>query len=132
MARWHIGKDNWFLVIPAAILGLAALWTVNSMYRAGDIRRSLEVVTSYAPGGRQPLGEWLAEREGRLECTARMVSRFYGTLDVVCTPAGSGNRYAWRVHVGQLAFAPMDNTTGDLMRTYAPEVFGDDTGEGSG
>lgn len=132
MARWHIGKDNWFLVIPAAILGLVALWTVHSMYRAGDIRRSIQVVTEYAPGEHVPLGEWLSVREGALACGAEMVSRFYGILDVTCTPAGTGNAYSWRVHVGQLAFAPMDDATRALMRTYAPEVFGDDTGEGSG
>lgn len=132
MARWHIGKDNWFLVIPAAILGLVALWTVHSMYRAGDIRRSIQVVTDYAPDGRQSFGEWLAVREGALTCEAELVSRFYGTLDVTCTPAGTARPYSWRVHVGQLAFAPVDDATRALMRTYAPDIFDADSGEGSG
>lgn len=132
MARWHIGKDNWFLVIPAAILGLVALWTVHSMYRAGDIRRSIQVVTEYAPDGRKPLGEWMAEREGALDCRAEMVSRFYGALDVSCRPNEADTTYTWRVHVGQLAFAPADDATLELMGQYAPELFGERAQEGSG
>ena len=57
MARWHIGRDNWFLVIPAFLLGLVALYTVHALYRAGDIRRAIEVVVSYRAPGRPPLGE---------------------------------------------------------------------------
>lgn len=132
MARWHLGRDNWFLVIPAAILGVAALLTINSMYRAGDIRRSIEVVTTFAPGDRPTFGDWLVDREGAVDCAAELVSRFYGTLDVVCTAAVTGNSYVWRVHVGQRAFAPKDDATRELMRTYAPDVFDNEPGEGSG
>jgi len=31
MAEWHIGRDNWFLVIPAAILGVAALLSTSGV-----------------------------------------------------------------------------------------------------
>jgi hypothetical protein len=123
MANWHIGRDNWFLVIPAAILGLVALYTVNQMYRAGDIRRSIQVVTTYEVAGQVPFGEFLEAREGGVECLAVMVSRFYGTLDVSCTGRTSRQTYQWRVHVGQGAFAPADEPTRALMREYAPEVF---------
>lgn len=123
MARFHIGKDNWFLVIPAAILGLVALFTINRMYRAGDIRRSIEVVTDYRAAEQPPLGEYLTRREGPVECAAEIVSRFYGTLNVECATAGGANRYRWRVHVGQRAFAPADDATRELMRSYAPGVF---------
>lgn len=123
MARPHIGLDNWFLVIPGALLGLVALYTVNQMYRAGDIRRSIEVITTYQVEGQAPLQQFVAAAEGALECRAAMVSYFYGTLDVSCVPRDSGTEYNWRVHVGQRAFAPADATTLDLMRRYAPEVF---------
>lgn len=128
--RWHIGRDNWFLVIPALILGLAALWTVNRMYRAGDIRRAIEVVTTYRVEGRPELGEWLRQRGGDVGCGAEMVSRFYGTLDVTCVPADSGTAYEWRVHVGQRAFAPADDVTQGMMARYAPEVFAEEEGTG--
>ena len=122
MAKWHIGRDNWFLVIPAAILGLVALYTVNQMYRAGDIRRSIQVVTTYEVEGQVPLGDFLEAREGVVECAAVMISRFYGTLDVSCGSSES-QTFTWRVHVGQGAFAPADDATLALMREYAPEVF---------
>lgn len=123
MARWHVGKDNWFLVVPALILGLVALYTVNRMYRAGDIRRAIEVVTTYRAGASPPLGRFLAERGGGdPECSARVLSEFYGTLDVTCSMP-SGRRYEWRVHVGQRAFAPSDDPTKRLMHEYAPEIF---------
>lgn len=123
MARAHIGRDNWFLVIPAVILGLVALYTINRMYRAGDIRRSIEVVTTYQVEGQPPLQEYLAAREGMLDCVAEMISYFYGTLDVTCVPQRSGTAYTWRVHVGQRAFAPANEVTRVLMRDYAPSVF---------
>jgi hypothetical protein len=124
MAKWHIGRDNWFLVIPAAILGVAALLTINAMYRAGDIRRSIEVVTTYTVDGQPMLGDFLEERAGRLECAAEMISRFYGTLDVTCSSRESGQAFIWRVHVGQRAFAPADDATLAVMQEYAPDVFG--------
>lgn len=123
VARLHIGKDNWFLVIPAAILGLVALYTVNRMYRAGDIRRAIEVVVTYQVGTRPPLGEYIQSQQGAIECTARMLSHFYGTLDVACGARDPGPRYRWRVHVGQRAFAPADDVTRELMQAYAPEIF---------
>ena len=123
MERPHIGMDNWFLVIPAALLGLVALFTVNRMYRAGDLRRAVEVVTTYEADERIPFADWLQSREGVMDCRADMVSRFYGTLDVTCSTADGHNEYRWRVHVGQLAFAPADDSTLQLMRSYAPEVF---------
>lgn len=123
MAKAHIGWDNWFLVIPAAILGLVALWTVNRMYQAGDIRRSIEVVTTYQVAGRPPLGDYMESREGPMECSATLVSRFYGTLDVACAASDSPATYTWRVHVGQRAFAPADDATLELMSDYAPDVF---------
>jgi hypothetical protein len=131
MARWHIGKDNWFLVIPAAILGLVALYTVNRMYRAGDIRRAIEVVTTYQVGTAPPLGQFLAARDGGdLACSARVLSEFYGTLDVFCSASSTRVPYHWRVHVGQRAFAPGDRPTKRLMHNYAPEIFGPaDAGE---
>lgn len=130
MARFHIGRDNWFLVIPALILGLVALFTINRMYRAGDIRRSIEVVTGYRAAGSGPtLGAYLAEREGPVDCSAEIVSQFYGTLDVQCATRTAGNRYRWRVHVGQRAFAPADDATRDLMAEFAPGIF-TETSEG--
>ena len=125
MERAHIGLDNWFLVIPAAILGVAALLTVNSMYRAGDIRRSIEVVTTYQVEGKPMLGDFLESRVGAVACEAELLSTFYGTLDVSCAGAGAADapRYSWRVHVGQRSFAPSDDVTFGLMREYAPSVF---------
>jgi hypothetical protein len=125
MASWHIGRDNWFLVIPAAILGVVALLTINQMYRAGDIRRSIEVVTTYAVEGQPVFGDFLEAREGPVNCVALMVSRFYGTLDVSCTSLERSSTFTWRVHVGQRAFAPADDATLALMRAYAPGIFGD-------
>ncbi len=132
MARFHIGRDNWFLVIPAAILGLATLYTVNRMYRAGDIRRSIEVVTAFEAGGQAPLGEFIADDEGDLNCTAEVLSSFYGTLDVHCVPRDTGINYRWRVHVGQRAFAPINGGTKALMRRYAPDIFAEGSDEGRG
>ncbi len=129
MARFHIGRDNWFLVIPMAILGLATLYTLNRMYRAGDIRRSIEVVTSFEAGGQPRLGEFIADDEGELSCTAEVLSSFYGTLDVHCVPRDTGINYRWRVHVGQRAFAPINGGTKALMRRYAPEIFAADSDE---
>jgi hypothetical protein len=123
MARFHIGRDNWFLVIPAAILGLVTLYTLNQMYRAGDIRRSIEVVTTFEAAGRPPLEVFIAAAEGDLTCTAEVLSSFYGTLDVHCVPRNTGINYRWRVHVGQRAFAPINGGTKALMRRYAPEIF---------
>jgi len=123
MARAHIGFDNWFLVIPAAVLGLVALYTVNRMYRAGDIGRAIEVVTTYQVEPKPPLGEYLRQRQGDLSCEAEMLSYFYGTLDVTCFAPGQRERYRWRVHVGQRAFAPADDATRRLMQEYAPEIF---------
>ena len=128
MAEFHIGRDNWFLVIPAAILGLVALWTVNQMYRAGDIRRSIEVVTTYQVDGREPLGDYLEQREGPVNCGATLISRFYGTLDVSCTALETAATFTWRVHVGQKAFAPGDDATLGLMQEYAPDVFAESSG----
>ena len=85
MAKWHIGWDNWFLVIPAAIMGVVALYTVSQMYRAGDIRRSIQVVTTYEVEGHPVFGDYLEASVGPVDCVAEMVSRFYGTLDVSCT-----------------------------------------------
>ncbi len=130
MARFHIGRDNWFLVIPTVILGLVSLYTINRMYRAGDIRRSIEVVTTFEAGGQAPLGEYIAVDEGDLSCTAEMLSSFYGTLDVHCVPRNTGINYRWRVHVGQRSFAPMNGGTKALMERYAPEVFAEDRIEG--
>ncbi len=124
MAKWHIGWDNWFLVIPAAIMGLVALYTVNQMYRAGDIRRSIEVVTTYQVEGRPIFGDFLEGRVGTVSCVAQMVSRFYGTLDVSCTSVDNEQTFIWRVHVGQGAFAPADDMTLELMQEYSPDVFG--------
>jgi len=124
MAKWHIGWDNWFLVIPAAIMGPVALYTVNQMYRAGDIRRSIQVVTTYQVEGQPIFGDYLEASVGSVECIAEMVSRFFGTLDVSCTSRDDSETFTWRVHVGQDAFAPADDTTLALMRQYAPEVFG--------
>ncbi len=124
MARFHLGRDNWFLVIPAAILGLAALLTLNRMYRAGDIRRAIEVVLTYQVDGRPMLRDYLGERDGAVSCTAEVLSRIYGTLDVSCRGAEAERPYLWRVHVGQRAFAPADQITRELMRTYAPDIFG--------
>ena len=127
MARFHIGRDNWFLVIPAAILGLVTLYTLNRMYRAGDIRRSIEVVTTFEAAGRPPLEEFIVAAEGDLTCTAEVLSSFYGTLDVHCVPRDTGINYRWRVHVGQRAFAPINGGTKALMRCYAPEIFAEDS-----
>ena len=134
MARFHIGRDNWFLVIPTAILGLVTLYTVNRMYRAGDIRRSIEVVTGFEVAGRPPLGDYIAASEGDLDCTAEVLSSFYGTLDVHCVPRETRINYRWRVHVGQRAFAPINGGTTALMQRYAPDVFteGSAVGEGDG
>lgn len=123
MARVHIGWDNWFLVIPGAILGLVVLYTVNRMYHAGDIRRAIEVVVTYQVEPQPPLGEYLQARQGAIECSAEMLSYFYGTLDVACEPREAGQSYLWRVHVGQRAFAPADDITRELMQAYAPEIF---------
>ncbi|NKB88015.1 MAG: hypothetical protein GKS06_07330 [Acidobacteria bacterium] len=131
MAKWHLGWDNWFLVIPAALLGVAALITINQMYRAGDIRRSIEVVTTYEVQGQPMLGDFMESREGQVDCAAEMISRFYGTLDVSCASRESGLTFTWRVHVGQRAFAPADDLTLALMRDYAPGVFGDSTDTGA-
>jgi len=128
MARVHVGRDNWFLVIPAAILGLVTLYTVNRMYRAGDIRRSIEVVASYQVEGRPSLQDYLRDREGALGCEAEILSYFYGTLDVTCMPEESRKKYTWRVHVGQRAFAPGDAVTLGLMREYAPSIFNSEGG----
>ena len=130
--RYHLGWDNWFLVIPAAILGLVSLWTIHRMYQAGDIRRSIEVVAHYRVDGRPTLEEYVAAREGPLDCAAELISRFYGTLDVTCTPGNTGTAYRWRVHVGQRAFAPVDERTRALMREYAPQIFRDEQGTGGG
>jgi hypothetical protein len=128
MPGWHIGKDNWFLVIPAAILGVVALLTVSQMYRAGDIRRSIEVVTTYVVDGQPVFGDFLESREGPVNCSAVLISRFYGTLDVSCTSLEQGNTFTWRVHVGQRAFAPADDQTLGLMQAYAPDTFGTEAG----
>ncbi len=129
MAKWHIGWDNWFLVIPAAIMGLVALYTVNQMYRAGDVRRSIQVVTTYEVEGQPMFGDFLEARVGSVDCFAEMISRFYGTLDVSCTSRASSQTYTWRVHVGQDAFAPADDATLAFMQEYAPEVFGQGASE---
>lgn len=129
MAKWHIGWDNWFLVIPAAIMGVVALYTINQMYRAGDIRRSIQVVTTYEVEGHPVFGDYLEASVGPVDCVAEMVSRFYGTLDVSCTSRETRQRLTWRVHVGQGAFAPADDKTLALMRRYAPEVFGQEASE---
>lgn len=129
MAKWHIGWDNWFLVIPAAIMGIVALYTVNQMYRAGDIRRSIQVVTTYEVEGQPVFGDFLEASVGPVDCVAQMVSRFYGTLDVSCTGRQNSQTFTWRVHVGQDAFAPANDETLALMREYAPEVFGQTASE---
>lgn len=129
MAKWHIGWDNWFLVIPAAIMGVVALYTVNQMYRAGDIRRSIQVVTTYEVEGQPMFGDFLEARVGSVDCVAEMISRFYGTLDVSCTSRANSQTYTWRVHVGQDAFAPADDVTLAFMQEYAPEVFGQEASE---
>ena len=122
MPRASINRTNWFLVIPTIILGLGVLYTVNRMYAAGDIRRSIETVLDYTVEGRPALAEFIAG-EGQLECTAEIISRFYGKVDVACRGPESGNLYRWVVHVGQLAFAPADERTRVLMETYAPQLF---------
>jgi len=129
MAKWHIGWDNWFLVIPAAIMGVVALYTVNQMYRAGDIRRSIQVVTTYQVEGQPVFGDFLEANMGPVDCAAKMISRFYGTLDVSCTGREDSRTFTWRVHVGQDAFAPGDDTTLMLMSKYAPDVFGREAAE---
>jgi len=129
MAKWHIGWDNWFLVIPAAIMGLVSLYTINQMYRAGDIRRSIQVVTTYEVEGQPMFGDYLESRVGPVDCAAEMISRFYGTLDVSCVARENPQNFTWRVHVGQDAFAPANDATLALMREYAPAVFGQEAAE---
>ena len=109
----------------------AALLTINSMYKAGDIRRSIEVVTTYTVEGQPMLGDYLEERAGTLNCSAELISRFYGTMNVWCDGRDTGETFTWRVHVGQRAFAPADDLTLTVMQQYAPDVFGPSAATGA-
>lgn len=127
MGRYRLGRDNWFLVIPAILLGLIVLYTVNRMYAAGDLRRAIETVLAYRVEGQAPLEEYLGDREGGVDCHAELVSRFYGSVDVTCE-TGTGGAYRWRVHASQGAFAPADDATTGLMRRYAPALYTENGG----
>lgn len=116
-----VNRDNWFLVVPTLVLGVVALYTLHSMYAAGDVRRAVEIVAEYRAGERPPLGDWLAQRSASMQWNAEVVSRFYGTLEVSCRTAGDD--YRWRVDTLQRAFAPADETTRALMRQYDPDAF---------
>ena len=123
--RASLTRDNWFLVVPAVVLGVVVLYTLNRMYAAGDVRRAIEAVVDYRAGDRPPLQDFITRGRGALHCDAAVISRFYGKLDVTCRPPDGSQAYRWRVHVGQLTFAPADQVTRQLMQRYAPELFAD-------
>ncbi|MFQ5743229.1 MAG: hypothetical protein ACE5HV_06525 [Acidobacteriota bacterium] len=121
-----MNRENWFLVLPTIVLGVVALLTLHHLHAAGDVRRAVETVSIYRAGERPPLGEYLAAGADRLDWQAKVVSRFYGTLDVSCRLTRRGGEpveYRWRVDVLQGAFAPADETTRELMRQYEPALY---------
>ena len=119
----RLSRDNWFLVIPTVFLGIAATVTLYQLHAAGDVRRALEIVAEYEAEGKPPLGDFLAAR-GPVVCEAEVVSRLYGTMDVVCKVGRSSSRaYRWRVDVLQKAFAPADDPTRELMAEYEPALY---------
>ena len=127
----NLNRDNWFLVLPTVVLGIVASYTLYQLHAAGDVRRAIEIVAEYEADGQPPLAEFLARR-GRLEWDSEVVSSFYGTMDVACV-VGLTNpqRFVWRVHVMQKAFAPADDRTRALMGEYEPSLYGEPTEAGS-
>ncbi len=118
-----MNRDNWFLVLPTALLGLVALYTLHNLYTSGDVRRAVRIVSTYQAEGRLPLGELLAA-EGPVAWDATVVSRFYGTMDVTCkVERGQQLVYRWRVGLLEQEFAPADEATRALMREYEPGLY---------
>jgi hypothetical protein len=120
-----MNRSNWFLVVPTIIFGVWASWALYQLHAAGDARRAVDIVGEYRAEGRPTLAEFLGER-GSVECTAEVVSSFYGTMDVTCRVGGTRPRgYVWRVDVLQHNFAPADDVTRALMAEYQPSLFGE-------
>lgn len=120
----RLDRNNWFLVIPTIVLGVAATVTLYRMHGAGDVRTALQVVTGYQAEGRLPLGEYVAAGAERVDWDAEVVSSFYGTMDVTCRVGEPESvDYRWRVDVVRHAFAPADEPTKALMKEYDPEIF---------
>ena len=127
----RLTRENWFLVVPTIALGLLATYTLYRLHGAGDVRRAVEVVAEYEGADRPSLGEFLAAR-GPLEWDAEVVSSFYGTMDVRCRVGVRDPRtYRWRVDVLQMAFAPADVPTRELMAEYEPELYGPAASKGT-
>ena len=126
-----MNRDNWFLVVPTVLLGIAASWTLYQLHAAGDVRRAVEVVAEYQAEGQPTLADFLA-RQGRVDCGAEVVSSFYGTMDVTCRVGDiSPKHYVWRVSVMQKAFAPADDATREMMALYQPSLYSGSKGQGS-
>lgn len=119
----RLSRDNWFLVVPTVVLGIAATITLHRLHAAGDVRHAVEIVAEYEAEGQPPLGEFLALR-GPLAWETEVISSFYGTMDVICRVGRSEpHAFRWRVDVLQMAFAPADETTRELMAEYDPVLF---------
>jgi len=127
----NLNRDNWFLVLPTVVLGIVASYTLYQLHAAGDVHRAIEIVAEYEADGQPTLAEFLARR-GRLEWESEVVSSFYGTMDVACIVGlTKPQRFVWRVHVMQKAFAPADGETRALMGEYEPSLYGEPTKAGS-
>lgn len=117
-------RRNWFLVVPTFVLGIWALVALHGAHERADVRKALDVVRTYEAAGRAPLGELVADERPGVVWETHEISGLYGTFDVVAR-AGDGGEvvYRWRVDILQRAFAPADEPTSALMRSYAPEIF---------
>ena len=118
-----MNRDNWFLVVPTILLGVAASYTLYQLHAAGDVRRAVEIVVEYQADGQPTLAQFLG-RNGLVDCDAAVVSNFFGTMDVTCKVGRlSAKHYVWRVDVIQKAFAPADDATREMMGRYEPSLY---------
>jgi len=123
-----MNRNNWFLVLPTLVLGVWASYALYQMHAAGDARRAVAIVGDYRAEGQPTLAEYLGNL-GPVECASKVVSSFYGTMDVTCRVRSTPPRvYVWRVDVLQEIFAPADETTQELMAEYQPSLFATPTG----
>ena len=90
-----LNRENWFLVLPTIVIGIVASYTLYQMHAAGDVRRAIEIVAGYEAEGMPPLADFLATG-GPTAWDSSVVSRFYGTMDVICEVGVTApKKYVW-------------------------------------